>query len=191
MGSSIIMVIDWFSEMNLSLRWRVDVIAPAVCNQGLPKIMLYGESTLITWELTIKDLGPISFISSILPCISQCVSSKVLMIIVLGLIRDISTFRRSRVAIGQTFRADPLLINTLATIMSSRLTTICLAKVWYLPSRGNSSFEKETWLVANTNDTIPLKEESVIPIGTCVFFNTFNKASRWTSEASNKAKIEI
>ena len=175
--------------MNLSLLWKVD--APTICNQGLPKSMLYGESTLITWKLTMKDLGSISIISSISPCTSQSMPSKALMIIVLGLIRDISTFRRSRVAIGQTFKADPLLINTLATIMSSRLTTICLAKVWYLPFRGNSSFEKETWLVANTNDTIPLKEESVIPIGTCVFFNTFNKASRWTSEDSNRAKVEI
>ena len=146
------------------------------------------SQTLITWKLTIKDLEPISIISSIFPCTGWHMSSKALMIIVLGLIRDISTFKRSRVAIGQTFRADPLSISTLATIMSSHLTTICISKVWSLPSKGNSSFENETWLVANTNDTIPSKEESVIPVGTCVSFNTFNSASRWTLEDSNRAK---
>ena len=31
--------------------------APSTCNQGLPKCRLYGESTLITWKLTMKDLG--------------------------------------------------------------------------------------------------------------------------------------
>ena len=76
------------------------MIAPTVCNQGLPKSILYGESTLITWKLTLKDLGPISIINSILPFTSQCMPSKALMIIGLGLIRDISTFRCSRVAIG-------------------------------------------------------------------------------------------
>ena len=94
------------------------------------KSILYGESTLITWKLTMKDLGLISIISSISPCTSQCVPSKALMIMVLGLIRDISTFKRSRVAIGQTFKVNPFSINTLAaTIMSSHLTTICMAKV--------------------------------------------------------------
>ena len=153
--------------------------------------MLYGESTLITSKLTIKNLRPISIISSILPCTSRYMSSKALMIIVLGLIRGISTFKHLRVAIGQTFRADPLSISTLATIMSSHLTTTCIAKVWSLPSKGNSLFENETWLEANTNDTIPSKEESIILVGTSVSFNTFNSASRWTLEDSNKAKIEI
>ena len=147
--------------------------------------------TLITWRLTMKDLWPISIISSISPCILQCVLSKALMIIMLDLMRDISTFRRSRVAIGQTFRANPLSINNLATIMSSHLTTICMTKVWSLPSRGNLSSKNETWLVANTNDTIPLKEESVILVGTCVSFNTFNRASWWTSEDNNRAKIKV
>ena len=153
--------------------------------------MLYGESTLITWKLTVKDLGLISIISSILPCTLRHVLSKALMIIVLGHIRDTSTFRCSKVAIEQTFRADPLSINTLTTIISSHLTTICMAKVWYFLSGGNSSSIKETWVVANTNDTIPSKEESVILVGTCISFNTFNRASQWTLEDSNRAKIEI
>ena len=77
----------------------------------------------------MKDLGLISIISSISPYTSQHVPSKALMIMVLGLIRDISTFKRLRVAIKQTFKVDPLSINTLATIMSLHLTTICMAKV--------------------------------------------------------------
>ena len=174
--------------MNLSLRWRGDAITPIVCYQGIPKSMLYGESTLITWKLTMKDLRPISTISSISPCTSRRVLSKDLKIIVLGLIRDISTFKCSRVAIRQTFRADPLLINTLVTIMSSHLTTICMAKVWSLPSGGHSSSENETWLMANTNDTIPSKEESVIPVGTFVSFNTFNRASRWPQMIATRLK---
>ena len=144
--------------------------------------------TLITWKLTVKDLGPISIISSILPCTSKCVPSKALMIIMLDLIRDISTFRRSRVTIGQTFKVNPLSINTLAIIMSSYLTTICMAKVWSLPSGGNLSSENETWSVTNTNDTMPLKEESIILVGTCV---SFNRASWWTSKDSNRAKIKV
>ena len=163
----------------------------AVCNQGLFKSMLYGKSTLITSKLTRKDLRLISIISSISPCTLQCVPSKALMILVLGLISNISTFRHSRVTNGKTFRANQLSINTFVTIMSSHLTMICMAKVWSLPFGGNSSLKKETWLVANINDSIPLKEESVIPVGTCVSFNTFNKASQWTSKDSNKAKIEI
>ena len=113
------------------------------------------------------------------------------MITVLGWIRDISTFRHFRVSIGQTFKVDPLSINTLVTIMSSHLTTMCMAKVWSIPYGGNSSSEKETWLVANTNDTIPLIEESIILVGTYISFNTFYRASWWTLEDNNMAKIEI
>ena len=81
-----------------SLIW-VDVTALAVCNQGLPKSILYGESTLITWKLTMKDLRPISIISRISPCTLRRVPSKTLMIKMLGLIRDISTFKHFRVKI--------------------------------------------------------------------------------------------
>ena len=35
------------------------------------------------------------------------------------------------------------------------------------------------------------KEELVIPVRTCVSFNTLKSASWWTSEVNNKAKIEI
>ena len=101
----------------------------AIRNQGLPKSILYGESTLITWKMTTKELKPISIISSISPGISWHVPLKALMIIIQGLIKDISTFRHLKVVIEQIFRADPLSINTLATIMSSYLTRICMAKV--------------------------------------------------------------
>ena len=104
------------------------MIAPTACNYGLPKSMLYGESTLITWKLTMKDLGPISIIISISPCTSQRVLSKAQMIMVLGQIREISTFKCSKVAIKHTFKADTLSISTLAKIMSSYLTTICMGK---------------------------------------------------------------
>ena len=161
---------------------------PAACNQCLPKSILYRESTFITWKLTMKGLGPISIISSILPCTSRCVQLKALIIMLLGQIRDISTFRCSRVAIRQTFKANPLSINTLATIMSSHLTTICKVYVWSLPSRGNSSSEKETWLVANTIDTIPSKEEFVILVGPCISFNTFNRVSRWPRKITTGLK---
>ena len=115
--------------MNLSLLWRVDVTAHAICNQGLPKSILYGESTLITWKMTMKELRPILIISSISLDISWHVPSKALMIIVQGLIRDISTFRHLKVVIEQIFRADPLSVITLAAIMSSYLTMISMAKV--------------------------------------------------------------
>ena len=116
----------------------------------------------------MNDLGLISIISLISPWTSQRVLSKALIIMVLGLIRDISTFRCLRVAIGQTIRANPLLINTLAMIMSSHFTTICMDKVWSLPFGGNSSFENETKLVANINDTIPLKKEHEFPSTTSI-----------------------
>ena len=77
----------------------------------------------------MKDLRPISIISSISPCNSRRVPLKALMIIALGLIRDVSTFRHSIVAIGQTFKANRLLIITLVTIKFSQLTIICIAKV--------------------------------------------------------------
>ena len=88
------------------------------------KSMLYRESTLITWKLTMKDLGPILIISSISPCTWWHELLKALMIMVLGRIRDISTIRCLRVAIRQIFKVDPLSINTLTTIISSHLTTI-------------------------------------------------------------------
>ena len=65
--------------------------APTISNQGLPKSMMYGESTLITWKLTMKDLRLISIIKTISPYTSRRMLSKALMIIVLGLIRDVST----------------------------------------------------------------------------------------------------
>jgi len=46
-------------------------------------------------------------------------------------------------------------------------------------------------LEANTNNTTPSKDESVISVGTCISFNTFNRVSRWTSKDNNNAKIEI
>ena len=151
--------------------------------------MLYKESTLITWKLTMKDLRSISI--SISPCTSQRVPSKALIIIVLGRISDKSTFKHSRVPIRQTFRSYPLSINTLAIIMPSHLIAICMAKVWSFPFKGSSSSKTETWLEANTNDTIPSKEECMMPAETYVSFNTFKRASRWTSEDNNNAKIEI
>ena len=117
------------SQYELESPLEVDAIGPAACDQGLSKSMLYGESTLITWKLTVKDLRPISIISSISPCTSQRMPLKVLMIMAPSQIKDISTFKRSRVTIGKTFKADPLSISTLTTIMSSHLTTICTAKV--------------------------------------------------------------
>ena len=57
--------------------------------------------------------------------------------------------------------------------------------------RQHSSSEKETWSVANINDTIPSKKESIILVGTRVSFNTFKRASWWTFEDNNNAKIEI
>ena len=83
------------------------------------------------------------------------------MIMVVGQIREVSIFKHSKVDIGQSFRADLLPINTLATIISSHFTIMCMGKVCFLPSGGSSSSVKEIWLVANTVETIPSKEDFV------------------------------
>ena len=81
--------------------------------------------------------------------------------------------------------------NERSTAWWSRACTAATCVRPMLRFGGNSSSENETWFMANTNDTIPSKEDSVILVGTCVSFYTFNKASRWTAKDSNKAKIEI
>ena len=141
---------------------------------------------MMTWKLTMKDLGPIPIVNSISPCTSQRVPSKALRIMMVGQIREVSTFRRSTVDIGHTFRADALLTNTLEKIMSSQFTIMCMGKVCFLRSSGSSSSVKEIWLVANTIETILSKEDSVTPIGTHVYFKTFK-----TFKDSNSVKIEI
>ncbi|KAF3974605.1 hypothetical protein CMV_002074 [Castanea mollissima] len=113
------------------------------------------------------------------------------MIMLVGWIREVSTFKCSKVDIGKTFRADPLLISILARIITSHFTIMCISKVWSLPFGGSSSSVNEIWLVANTMETMPLKENFVAIIGTCVSFKTFKRALRWTSEDSNSAKMEI
>ena len=110
---------------------------------------------------------------------------------VLGWIKGVSTFKRSKMDIGQTFRVDPLLISTLTMIISLHFTIMCMGKVWSLPSGGSSTSVKEIWLVANTVETIPSKEDSIALIGTHISFKTFKKALRWTSEDINNAKMEI
>ena len=120
-------------------------------------------------KLTVKDLGPIPIANSISPCTSQRVPSKALMIMVVGRIREVSTFKRSIVDIGHIFRADPLSISNLDTIISSHFIIMCMGKVYFLPSGGRSSSVKEIWLVANTIETIPSKEDSVTPVGTHLF----------------------
>ena len=114
--------------------------------------------------------------SSISPCTSLRVPSKALMIMVVGRIKEVSTFKRSKVDIGQTIRADPLSINTLVTIISSHFTVMCMGKVWSLPSGGSSPSVKEIWLVANTVETMPSKADFVALIGTHVSFKTFKRA---------------
>ena len=123
----------------------------------------------MTSKLTVKDLGPIPIANSISPCTSQRVPSKALMIMVVGRIREVSTFKRSIVDIGHIFRADPLSISNLDTIISSHFIIMCMGKVCSLPSGGNSSSVKEIWLVVNTIETIPSKEDSVTPVGTRLF----------------------
>ena len=145
----------------------------------------------MTWKLTIKDMGLTAMANSISPCSSQRVPSKALMIMVVRRIRKVSTTKRFKVDIGQTFRADPVLISTLATIISLHFTIICMGKVWSLPSGGSSSSMKEIWLVVNTVETIPSKANSVALVGMHVSFKTFKRALRWTSEDSNNAKMEI
>ena len=113
------------------------------------------------------------------------------MIMVVGRIREVSTFKRSKVDIEQTLRVDPLSISTLAMIISSHFTIMCMGKVWSLPSCGSSSSVKEIWLVANTVETIPSKANSIALVGTHVSFKTFKKALKWTSEDSNSTKMEI
>ena len=113
------------------------------------------------------------------------------MIMVVGQIREISTFKRSKVDIGQAFRADPFSISTLATIISSQLTIMCMGKVCFLPSDGSSSSVKEIRLVANIVETIPSKADYVALAGTHVFSKTFKRALWWTSEDSNSARMEI
>ena len=97
----------------------------------------------MTWKLTEKNMGPIPIANSISPCTFQRVPSKALMIMVVGRIREVSTFRCSIVDIGQTFRVDPLSISTLETIISSHFTIMCIGKVCSLPSDGSSSSVKE------------------------------------------------
>ena len=89
---------------------------------------------------------------------------------VVGRIREVSIFRHSIVDIRHTFKADPLSINTLETIISSHFTIMCIGKVCFLPFGGSSSSIKEIWLVANTIKTITSKEDSVTPVGTHVSF---------------------
>ena len=110
---------------------------------------------------------------------------------VVGWIREVSTFKCSIVDIEQTLRADPLSIYTLKTIISSHFTIMCIGKVCSLPSGGSSSSVKEIWLVANTIETVPSKEDFVALVGTHVSFKTFKRALRWTLEDINSAKIEI
>ena len=145
----------------------------------------------MTWKMTTKNLGPTPIVNSISPCTSQRVPSMALMIMVVWWIREVSAFNCFIVDIGQTFRVDPLSINTLETIISSHLTIMCMGKVCSLPSSGSSSSVKEIWLVANTIETIPSKEDFVAFVGTHVSFKTFKRALWWTSEDSNNAKIEI
>ena len=145
----------------------------------------------MTWNLTMKDMGPTPMANSISPCTFRKVPSKALMIMVVGWIREVSTFKHSKVDIGQTFRADLLSINTLTTRISSQFTIMCMGKVCYLPSDGSSSCVKEIWLVANTVETIPSKADSIALVGTCVSFKTFKRALRWSSEDSNNPKMEI
>ena len=136
-------------------------------------------------------MGPIPIANSISPCTSQRVPSKAIMIMVVGWIREVSTFKHSIVDIGQTFRADLSSINTLATIISSHFTIMCMGKLCTLPSGGSLSFVKEIWLVANTIGTISSKEDSMALVGIHVSFKTFKRALRWTSVDSNCAKMEI
>ena len=136
-------------------------------------------------------MGPIPIANSISPCTSQRVPSKAIMIMVVGWIREVSTFKCSIVDIEQTLRADPLSIYTLKTIISSHFTIMCIGKVCSLPSGGSSSSVKEIWLVANTIETVPSKEDFVALVGTHVSFKTFKRALWWTLEDINSAKIEI
>ena len=136
-------------------------------------------------------MGPIPIANSISPCTSQRVPSKAIMIMVVGWIREVSTFKCSIVDIEQTLRADPLSIYTLKTIISSHFTIMCIGKVCSLPSGGSSSSVKEIWLVANTIETVPSKEDFVALVGTHVSFKTFQRALQWTLEDINSAKIEI
>ena len=91
------------------------------------------------------------------------------MIFVVGRVRVVSTFRRAITDIRHTFRVDPLSVSTLEKIISSHFTIMCMGKVCSLPSGGNSSSVKEIWLVVNTIETIPSKEDSVTPVGTRLF----------------------
>ena len=97
------------------------------------------------------------------------------MIIVVGQIREVSTFKCFKVDIGQTFRANPLSSSTLATIISLHFTIVCMGKVCYPPSGDSSSSVKEIWLVANTVETLPLKADFVALVGTR-FLKTFKRA---------------
>ena len=98
------------------------------------------------------------------------------MIMVVERIREVSTFKCSIVDIEQTFKADPLSISTLETIISSHFTIMCMGKVCSLPSGGCSSSIKEIWLVANTVETVLSKADSVALVGTRVSFRTFKRA---------------
>ena len=113
------------------------------------------------------------------------------MVMVVGQIRDASTFKQSKVDIGQTFKANPLSISTLGMTISSHFTIICMDKVCSLPSGGSSTSIKEIWLAANTVETIPSKADFVALVGTSVSFKTFKRTLWWTSEDSNSAKMEI
>ena len=145
----------------------------------------------MTWKLTMKDMGPTLMANSISPCTFRRVPSKALMIMVVGWIREVSTSKCSKVDIGQTFRADPLPISTLAMIISLHFTIMCMGKMWSLPSASSSSPIKEIWLVANIVETIPSKADFVALVGTRVSFKTFKRALWWTSKDNNNAKKEI
>ena len=146
---------------------------------------------MMTRKVTMKNIGPILIANSISPCTSRKVPSKALLIMVVGWIREVSTFNRFKVDIGQTFKADLLSISTLATIISSHFTIMCIGKVYSLPSGGSSSSVKEIYLVANAVETIPSKVGYVALVGTHVSFKTFKRALWWTSKDSNSAKMEI
>ena len=54
--------------------------------------------------------------------------SKGLMIMVVGWIRKVSAFKCFIIDIRQTFRANPLSISNLETIISSHFTIMCMGK---------------------------------------------------------------
>ncbi|PKI76453.1 hypothetical protein CRG98_003152 [Punica granatum] len=165
-------------------------MAPAEWIQGLPSSRLKAFGISNTWNVTLKEHGPISMRRSISPFTSLREPSKARTAVLLGRTRLRSTFICFKVVTGHTLSAEPLSIMTRPTIWLLHLQTMCSARECAHPSEGSSSSENEIVL-----EKVELMVSSIrsggVPLGTCAAVRTRRRASLWGSELSRRASSEM